>query len=202
VLVYASMKRRGNTMNIDYSIILTRKEIESITEEKYNFIKNEVKRIADEAERIIQANKPSWVIERGHYKILHKENYARETVFLKDYKDENFNIKTLMTSKIIYSNTEMVINILLSKNITFEKLERIINRIEKIKQLAILNSQILDESTTITDKNLNYLCALLKKYYPYENRNYMIGRLVDIVVHEKDLYLSLQGKNKEIIKTR
>jgi len=117
VLVYASMKRRGNTMNIDYSIILTRKEIESITEEKYNFIKNEVKRIADEAERIIQANKPSWVIERGHYKILHKENYARETVFLKDYKDENFNIKTLMTSKIIYSNTEMVINILLSKNI-------------------------------------------------------------------------------------
>jgi len=189
-------------MNIDYSIILTRQEIESISEEKYNFIKSDALRESQLITQMSSANKPEAIVKSGKFKNISKEAYARELVFLRKYKDEDFITKTLLTSKIIYPNTEMIINILLSKNITFEKLERIINRIEKIKQLAILNSQILDENTTITDKNLNYLCILLRKYYPFENRNYMIARLVDIVVHEKDLYLSLQGENKEPNKTR
>ena len=148
------------------------------------------------------SNKPDAIVKKGKFKNINKEAYTRELVFIRNYKDENFLVKTLLTSKIIYPNTEMIINILLSKNVTYEKLEGVINRIDKIKQMANLNSQLLNDSTMITDKNLNHLCLLLRKYYPFENRNYMIARLVDIVVHEKDLYLSLQGENKEPNKTR
>lgn len=180
-------------MPIDYSIIITKQELELIPEDRYNAIKTEAQRISTIIDRTSSANKTQYLAEHAKVRHLNKEKYAEDMVFIKTHKTEDYLTKVLLMANTIYANSEMIINILLTKNISYEKLAINIEKIEKLKKLAILKEEMLDNTTTIVDKNLNYLCTILRKYYPYENRNYLIVKLTDIVIHEKELYLNLQG---------
>lgn len=181
-------------MTLTYKNIITLQDVKQIPKEKFEFINDAASIQTNILDRVNGDNKNNWIAKNCKCKNLDRQLFAEEQVFLKFHKDEDFTTKVLIVANAIYPKSDMMVNILLSYNITYELLNKILQRLENLKKLAIENE------TLANDKNINYICNRLRKYYPYNNCNFLIAKLVSIVTYEKELYLNLQGK--QMIKTR
>lgn len=184
-------------MKLNYSNILTIQDLQELNEEEYNEIKliGEAYKKQKKQENYEQY-KCSIHIKGyvSNYKNLDLQ--AFEFAFKnKDFENENNLKKTLINAEALLPNNETLINILLSRNITRKKLLRILEKVIALKKLSQLKDDetLLDDSTTLSDKNINTICALINKYCPCENYNLIIAKLTEIVLFEKELYLSLEG---------
>jgi len=181
-------------MKLNYSNILTIEDLQSLSEEEYNQIK-----LIGQAFKKRKKEKEFRKYKKGLYgknctSFMSNALEAFEFAFKnKDFENQSDFKKTLINAEVLFPNNENLIRILLSKNITHKKLMKIIEKISLIKEKIKNNDQTLDESTTLTIKNLNIICALVNKYYPCENCNLIIAKLTEIVLFEKELYLSLEG---------
>ena len=185
-------------MKLNYSIILTKEEIENISQEKLEYIKEAASKTLNK----INYKRQRGLTFKGSNEVFSMQNRARELVFISDYKDEDFITKTLITSNVIYPNSKTIIDILLSKNITYDILNKNISKLKSLKQLALLKDSLPDiDSITITDKNLNTICRIIERYFSCDNYNLIIAKLVQIVVYEKELFTELE-MGHQLQKTR
>jgi len=173
-------------MKINYTTVITKEDLELLNEKEYEEIRliceAKVKRTQDKA-----------------YKVVSVSDNMQTKAYDFAFRDEKFTNmpyfkKILIATNVVYFNNETFINILLSKNITYKILFKTVSKIKLIKELALMKDEYeLDESTTISNKNLNAICSLIRKFYSYDDPNLIVAKLVEIVVFQKELYLTLEG---------
>lgn len=178
---------------INYSTIITKDELENLTSTEWNYITSEAEKQSNILRKINYSKNPSPLFTTR----ATIEGTATETVFLKDYKNFNPTIKNMLATEITYNDSEMLINILLSKGIDYNILNRTMNSLPKLKQMSLLKDENELDETTIENKNMNALCKLINTYYANKNYNFIINKLVEIVTFEQDLYLELQGEKQK-----
>lgn len=169
-------------MGINYSTVITKEDLEQISEEEYNNIKLicEAKNKADERMTFYTNN----------YKLQNAYEFAFRS---KEFTNEAYYKKILIVSNLVYQSNDNIINILLSKDITYKKLSKTISRISRIKEALVEDETDLDENITISYKNLNTICNIIRRFYSFDDYNLIVAKLVEIVVFDKELYLSLEG---------
>lgn len=129
---------------------------------------------------------------------------ARELAFIgANHQDKDEVTKELLAANIVHPNNKKLIEILLSRNVTYGLLTNYAKCISKIKKIAlIVDKYELHEDIKIVTKNINALCNIFKDHLGYNDYNLIIAKLNEILVYEKDLYLSLEAKHFENEKSK
>lgn len=115
-------------MAINYSTVITKKELELIKPDDYKKIRLICKAKINELR-----NKSFFTNTTNNM-----QQRAIEFAFSSKFIDMSYTQKTLIASNVLYFNNNTFINLLISKGITYKMLSTIISRISYIKKLALL----------------------------------------------------------------
>lgn len=181
---------KKNIGKIDFNELVTKEDLQALTEEKREFA---LKEGNYHANYLRNQYSPEMLVE-----LL--ASRARELAFIGfKYKDENMPTKELIASTITYPNTETFIQILIEKGISYAGLFSYSKLISKTKKLTLLADELeldLAEDVQLASKKLNNLCALFRKYYGHSDYNLILTKVNYIVAFEKDLYKKLEAQIK------
>lgn len=200
---------------IDYSNVITRQQLKQIDKEKYEFAVAKGKEAAK-----MHNDKLRWNY-RNQNNVPYEGQAIKQVISDVDayqFKEDDI-VKTIIKCNIMFSKPENLITILLDNKVHFNILNTMITRINKLQQLTNLNNRLqkllntnitdenlkllrliinrLQEETNISNQNFTKIINLLKHYYPATTDELTINRLVQLVVFEKDLYLTMEEEHKQ-----
>lgn len=183
-------------MKLNYSNILTIEDLQNLSEEEYSQIKLIGEAFKKKKKKLNYRLYQKSTFEKRHASPNDINTEAFEFAFRnRDFENESYLKKVLINAEVLLPNNEIMITLLLSKNITRKNLLYILCKVIALKKLSQIKDEekLLDDSTTLSDKNINVICTLVNKYCPCENYNLIIAKLTEIVLFEKELYQKLEG---------
>ncbi len=169
---------------IDFSTVVTREKLKTLTDEEVNFVKKEG---LSHSRYLRNAYNPETL------KSL-LTTRAKEIAFVGyKYKDLNPTAQELLAATIVFPDDESFIKCLLSRNINYNLLFNYSRAVSSIKKVALLAKNLeIDEDVKLTSKKINTLCSLIRIYFGIRDYNLILAKINEIVLFKKDLYKKLE----------
>lgn len=204
-------------MKLNYSKILTIEDLKNITDEEFEYIKTEAQKHIESIELVKYAPRYQYNYLKAVVFSMVSFNEKAKDIETK-YNDKPEFIKTMIQTNIAFPNSEQLFSILLDRKVTFQILSTTIKKVTILKQLDklnnILNENInkkskdelkdlelyierLEKQTKIASLNLEKIISIIHHYYAIDNKELIINKLVQTVVHEQQLYEQIE-KHKKI----
>lgn len=175
---------------INYKKIITKDEFDAMSQEKYEYAVKEGLYHAD----YLKGQYPPSTLRR----LLVHRALEISTIGTKYYKESEA-VQQLIACNIVFPDNEKIIKILLSKDLTYDKICAYARVVSGIKKIALQTVEFdTDNSITIADKKVNGLCSLIRLHTGVSDYNLIVSKISEIAAHHKDLYIQLQEENEKV----